>query len=105
LHYQVQNDDVSHLLLLNRRNSGVEPTLFANELEKFRPYQARLASTSNAQQATIAEIANLWKGLRDKSGKGKGAKKWEEREKRVGSLVKRFAIAREGYLEVADGVM
>ena len=83
----------------------MEPTLFANELEKFRPYQARLASTSNAQQATIVEIASLWKGLRDKSGKGKGAKRWEEREKKVGALVKRFAVAREGYLEVADGVM
>jgi len=83
----------------------VEPTLFASELEKFRPYQARLASTHNAQQATIAEIASLWKGLRDKGSKGKGAKKWEERERKVGALVKRFAIAREGYMEVSDGVM
>lgn len=102
---KVQNDDVSHLLLLNRRTSGIEPTLFANELEKFRPYQSRLASTTHAQQATLQEIAQLWKNLKDKGGKGKGAKKWEEREKRVHALVKRFGIAREGYLEVSDGVM
>ena len=102
---QVQNDDVSHLLLLNRRTSGIEPTLFANELEKFRPYQSRLASTTHAQQATLQVIAQLWKNLKDRGGKGKGAKKWEEREKRVHALVKRFGIAREGYLEVSDGVM
>lgn len=101
---EVHNDDVSHLLLLNRRNAGIEPTLFANELEKFRPYQQRLAAALHAQQTTLQEIDQLWKNLKDKGVKGKGAKKWEEREKRVNELVKRFAIARETYLEVSDGV-
>ena len=100
----MQNDDVSHLLLLNRRNAGVEPTLFANELEKFRPYQQRLAATLHAQQATLQEVAQLWKSLKDKGVKGKGAKKWEDRERRVNDLVKRFAVARETYLEVSDGI-
>ncbi|KAG8823025.1 bck1-like resistance to osmotic shock, partial [Serendipita sp. 401] len=80
---KVQNDDVSHVLLLNRRNAGVEPSLFATELEKFRPYQSRLAATTHAQQTTIQEIAHMWKSLKDKGGKNKGAKKWEERERRV----------------------
>ncbi|KAG8802942.1 bck1-like resistance to osmotic shock, partial [Serendipita sp. 398] len=102
---KVQNDDVSHVLLLNRRNAGVEPSLFATELEKFRPYQSRLAATTHAQQTTIQEIAHMWKSLKDKGGKNKGAKKWEERERRVMALVKRFASAREGYLEVSDGLM
>lgn len=101
---QIQADDVSHLLLLNRRNSGVEPTLFATELEKFRPYQQRLTSTVHAQEAVLQEISTLWKGLKDLAGRGPGARKWEEREKRKKDTVRRFSRARDGYMEVRDGI-
>ncbi|CAG8647202.1 2732_t:CDS:2, partial [Acaulospora colombiana] len=116
---RIQNDDVSHLLLLNRRTPGAQPnnggpsnveaTIFANELEKFRPYQSRIASTIHAQTSTINEIGGLWKSLKNLGGGGKGKgnskKNWEEREKRVKEVVRRMAAAREGYLEVTDGVM
>lgn len=39
-----------------------------------------------------------------KGGTGKGVKRWEERQKRINDLIKRFALAREGYLEVRDGI-
>ena len=101
---QVQSDDVSHLLLLNRRNSTVEPSLFASELEKFKPFQARIASTIQHQQIALQEISSFWKGLRDLAGKGAGARKWEEKEKRKMQLVKRFAKAREAWAEVKSGI-
>jgi len=100
----VQSDDVSHLLLLNRRNSGVEPTLFAAELEKFRPYQQRLASSVHHQTVTIQEVSALWKGLKDIAGRGPGARKWDEREKKKKETVRRFSRARDGYMEVRDGL-
>lgn len=101
---KVQTDDVSHLLLVNRRNAGVEPTLFAVELEKFRPFQQRLAATVHAQEVTVQEINHLWKGLRDLAGRGPGARKWEEREKRKKDTVKRFSRARDIYMEARDGL-
>ena len=101
---QIQADDVSHLLLLNRRNSSVEPTLFAAELEKFRPYQQRLAATVHHQQIVLQEIQGMWKSLRDSAGRGPGAKKWEEREKRKKDAVRRISRARDGYMEVRDGL-
>ncbi|KAK7460949.1 bck1-like resistance to osmotic shock [Stygiomarasmius scandens] len=101
---KIQTDDVSHLLLLNRRNTGVEPALFAAELEKFRPYQQRLAATVQHQNMTLQEVSSLWKTLRDAAGRGPGARKWEEREKRKKDTVKRFSRARDGYMEVKDGL-
>jgi len=101
---QIQTDDVSHLLLLNRRNTGVETTLFANELEKFRPYQQRLGSAVHHQQVTLQEVTGLWRKLRDHASRGPGAKKWEEREKRKKDAIKRFSRARDGYMEVRDGI-
>ncbi|KAH9925050.1 BRO1-domain-containing protein [Epithele typhae] len=101
---KVQQDDVSHLLLLNRRNTGVESTLFAGELEKFRAYQQRLAATVRHEQIAIQELNTLWRGLRDLAGRGSGAKKWEEREKRKKDTVRRFSRARDVYMEVRDGL-
>jgi hypothetical protein len=91
-------------LLLNRRNTGVEPALFAAELEKFKPYQQRLAATIHHQEVTIQELKSLWKGLKDLAGRGPGARKWEEREKRKKDTVKRFSRARDVYMEVRDGL-
>ncbi|KAI0357752.1 BRO1-domain-containing protein [Trametes cingulata] len=101
---KVQQDDVSHLLLLNRRNTGVESTLFAGELEKFRPYQQRLAATVHHEQLTLQELTQLWRGLREMAGRGAGAKKWEERERRKKDTVRRFSRARDVYMEVRDGL-
>ncbi|TFK25431.1 BRO1-domain-containing protein [Coprinopsis marcescibilis] len=101
---KVQADDVSHLLLLNKRNTGVEPALFAAELEKFKPYQQRLTATVHHQEVAIQELTQLWKGLKDLAGRGPGARKWEDREKRKNETVRRFSRARDVYMEVRDGL-
>lgn len=101
---QIQSDDVSHLLLLNRRNQAVEPALFAAELEKFKPYQSRLASTVQYEQAALQEITQLWKSLKDLAGKGPGARKWEERERRKRDTMRKFTHARDVYMEIRDGL-
>lgn len=104
IHTQVQTDDVSHLLLLNRRNTGVESTLFAGELEKFRPFQQRLAATIHHEQMSLKEVTTLWRSLKDLAGRGPGARKWEERERRKKDTIKRFSRARDGYMEARDGL-
>ncbi|KAH9993302.1 BRO1-like domain-containing protein [Russula compacta] len=100
---KIQADDVSHLLLLSRRNPNVEPTIFAAELEKFRPYQQRLGQTVHHQHATVQEITKLWRALRELGGRG-GARKWDERERRKKETVRRFTQASEKYMEVRDGL-
>ncbi|KAL5520897.1 BRO1 [Sanghuangporus sanghuang] len=101
---KIQSDDVSHLLLLNRRNQAVEPALFAAELEKFKPFQNSLVATVQYEQTVLSEITQLWKGLKDLAGRGPGARKWEEREKRKRETMRRFTRARDGYMEVRDGL-
>ncbi|CAE6369525.1 unnamed protein product [Rhizoctonia solani] len=103
LNDKVQNDDVSHLLLLNRRSGpAVETALFASELEKFRPYQSRLAATVHHQQAALQEAGNLLKQLQNERGRGAWAKKWEAGEKKRKDAVTRIARAREGWVDVRE---
>lgn len=82
----------------------MEPTLFAAELEKFRPYQQRLASTVHHQEQALQELSVLWKSLKEHAGRGAGARKWDEREKKKKDTVRRFSRARDGYMEVRDGL-
>ena len=49
-------------------------------------------------------MTTLWKGLKELAGHGAGARKWEEREKRMVETIKRFGKARDGYMEVRDGL-
>ena len=90
--------------MLNRRNQAVEPALFAAELEKFKPFQNNLIAAVQYEQAAVAEIAQLWKSLKDLAGRGPGARKWEEREKRKRETMRRFTRARDGYMEIRDGL-
>lgn len=82
----------------------MEPTLFAAELEKFRPYQQRLTATVHHQEMALQELGTLWKGLKEHAGRGAGARRWEEREKKKKDTVRRFSHARDGYMEVRDGL-
>ena len=93
-----------HLLLLNRRNPGVKQSLFTAELEKFQPSQQRLGTTVHRQQAVLQEIQGLWTNIQDLAGRGPGAKKWDERERRKKDTVRRFSNSRDGYMEVRDGL-
>lgn len=99
---------MSHLLLLNRRNAnaapGAETSLFTGELEKFRSYQQRVGATIHHEQVVLQEVQALWRSLRDFAGRGSGAKKWEEKERRKKDALKRFERARDGYMEVRDGL-
>lgn len=101
---KIQTDDVSHLLLLNRRNSGVEPTLFAQELEKFRPLRERIGVSIQRQTEALREVEEVWKVLRNEVGRGAGARRWDERERRKRETVVRFERARDRYMEVRDGL-
>lgn len=82
----------------------MEPALFAAELEKFKPFQSSLVATVQYEQTILSEITQFWKGLKDLAGRGPGARKWEEREKRKRETMRCFTRARDGYMEVRDGL-
>jgi hypothetical protein len=94
---------VSHLLLVNHRSANAEQTVFTTELEKFRPYQQRLAATVSHQEMGLEEVAKIWKALRN--GRGKTwVKKAEAFEKRRVAFMGRFIQAREIWVQVREGI-
>lgn len=64
----------------------------------------RIQTSIQYQQVAVQEISHYWKALRDLAGRGAGAKKWEEKEKRKTACIKRFEKMREIWLQVRDGL-
>jgi tyrosine-protein phosphatase non-receptor type 23 len=101
---RVHNDDISQLLILNRKSQNVEPTLFAAELEKFRPHQARIQATISMQQSTLQQIQTVYNQL----ASGKKGKEIKDRfvkvERAKKELIARYKRAHDAYLEIRTGV-
>ena len=100
----VQTDDVSQQLLLNRRTQGVEPSLFATELEKFRPFQNRLAQAIEHEKATLNEITETLGRLTSHSAAKETQARWDTAERRVRELTGRLGRAMVDYQEVRSGL-
>ena len=101
---RVHNDDISQLLILNRKSQNVEPTLFAAELEKFRPHQARLQAALQQQQATLASIQTAYSQLSTGKKGREIQNRYARAERAKKELQARFKRAYDAYKEVQVGV-
>lgn len=98
---QIQNDDVSQQLLLNRRTApNGESSVFAAELEKFKPLRSRIATTVEHQQKTVEELGQRMDRLGRLSGAGKMLQGWEKAERAVGELTAQLESDIGEYREV-----
>ncbi|GAA5937686.1 uncharacterized protein JCM15063_002089 [Sporobolomyces koalae] len=98
---KVQSDDISHILILNRKGSAaLEPSLFATELEKFRPHQQRLTQTLAAQQSVLSEINSGFKALTEGPRAREAQGKWAAAERNKKDLVNRLGRAAQTYRDV-----
>jgi len=102
---RIQADDISQLLILNRKASpGTEPALFATELEKYRPHQQRIAATLHHQQATLADISQQFKALTEGGKARQMQDQFAGAELRKRDIVQRLGKAAQAYAEVRAGV-
>ena len=101
---RIQADDISHLLILNRKTQNVEPSLFAAELEKFRPHQNRIGATVHHQQVALNEVTAAYKTLSESPRARQIQTRFGRVDKRRKDLLARFRRAHEGYGEARAGV-
>ncbi|SGY19128.1 BQ5605_C014g07568 [Microbotryum silenes-dioicae] len=98
---RVQADDISHLLILNRKGSAaLEPSLFATELDKFRAHQSRITATLQHQSSTLAEISADFKVISEGKKAREMQGRWGEAERHKRDLITRLGHAAQTYGEV-----
>ncbi|SNX81845.1 probable Vacuolar protein-sorting protein BRO1 [Melanopsichium pennsylvanicum] len=101
---KIQTDDISQVLVLNRRAQNVDSSIFAAELEKFKPHQNRIAVSLHHQQTLLAEINTAFKELSELPASKSARAKWDDKEKARNKLTARLKRARDSNAQVRAGV-
>ncbi|CAO3596744.1 unnamed protein product [Absidia cylindrospora] len=100
---RTRQDDISQLLLLNKK-SNAEQHLFMSELEKYRPHQQRIAATIHQQQQQIQELTAAFKALVEGEQAQKLQSKWDKMERQKRQLTDQFKRSKDTYFDVKDGL-
>ncbi|TPX40515.1 hypothetical protein SeMB42_g05962 [Synchytrium endobioticum] len=98
LKQKTQQDDIAGLLLLNKNK---ESQIYATEIAKFKPIQAKLTANLHSHQQLLQELGNEYGRLRESSN---GLKTLDGRDRRKSKIVAEW---REYYLkwsEIRDGL-
>ncbi|CAG8650744.1 3488_t:CDS:2, partial [Ambispora leptoticha] len=97
-------DDISHLLILNKKTQNIEPQLFATELEKFTPYRHRITASIHHQQALLQELTGFYKNLMEGNEARALQNRWDQIDRKRKEVSERFKKAKDAYLEVKEGI-
>ncbi|KAG0354009.1 bck1-like resistance to osmotic shock [Podila minutissima] len=100
---KTQQDDISNLLILNKKSSGIEPQLFSQELEKYRPHQTRITATVHHQQALMQELTTHFKELMNGQEARSLQEVWETTERKRQALSDQLVKTKASYQSVKDG--
>ncbi|KAF9169610.1 bck1-like resistance to osmotic shock [Mortierella sp. AD011] len=103
LKIKTQQDDISNLLILNKKSAGIEPQLFAQELEKFRPHQTRITATVHHQQAVVQELTIHYKELMNGQEARNLQEVWDTTERKRQALADQLLKTKASYVAVKDG--
>ncbi|KAI9230501.1 MAG: BRO1-like domain-containing protein [Piptocephalis tieghemiana] len=106
LRAKLQSDDISHLLILQRKGpflGSQQEALFSQELEKFRPFQARIAATCTRQTNLLNDCTSTFRGLMETPEAKRMTRAWDGAEKRVANLERRLHEAGEVYRAAREG--
>ncbi|KAK3840659.1 MAG: vacuolar protein-sorting protein bro1 [Linnemannia elongata] len=100
---KTQQDDISNLLILNKKSSGIEPQLFAQELEKFRPHQTRVTATIHHQQVLMQELTAHYKELMNRQEARSLQEVWDTTERKRQAMSDQLVKTKGSYIAVKDG--
>ncbi|KAK9237031.1 BRO1-like domain-containing protein [Lipomyces kononenkoae] len=100
---KIQEDDISSLLILNKKVPNIEEKLFKSELEKFLPYQKRIAATIYQQAVALKELTGAWRAILDNPIIKERLAQVDSMDHRKQAAVERFKKAFEDWSDVYQG--
>ncbi|CRK33355.1 hypothetical protein BN1708_001043, partial [Verticillium longisporum] len=102
---QVHNDDISEILILNKKNiANYEQQLFQSELEKFRPLQNRLLQANQKQSAFMKELSSSFNTLLQDKRVRSEQSKYEVIQRQRASAMNRYKRAYQEFLDLSAGL-
>ncbi|KAJ5604549.1 hypothetical protein N7510_009703 [Penicillium lagena] len=102
---KVHNDDISNVLILNKKSiTGQETQLFEAELEKFRPHQTRLLQANHKQSSLMKELTKTYGDLlQDKRVRAEQSK-YEGITRQRNTVMARYKKVYEAFNGLTSGI-
>lgn len=102
---QVHNDDISQVLILNKKAiSSFENQLFQAELEKFRPHQNRLISANHKQSSLMKELTATFNALLQDKRVRSEQSKYENITRQRTTIMTRYKRIYQEFLDLEAGL-
>ncbi|KAF4587526.1 Vacuolar protein-sorting protein BRO1 [Ophiocordyceps camponoti-floridani] len=102
---KVHNDDISQVLILNKKSiSNYETQLFEQELGKFRPHQNRLLQANHKQSTLMKELMTIYNALLQDKRVRSERTKYEAIQRQTSVVVNRYKRAYQEFLDLEAGL-
>ncbi|KAG0649478.1 BRO domain-containing 1 [Hyphodiscus hymeniophilus] len=102
---KVHNDDISQVLILNKKSiSNYETQLFQAELEKFRPHQSRLLSANHKQSSLMKELTATFNALLQDKRVRSEQSKYENITRQRSAVMSKYRRIYQEFLDLEAGL-
>ncbi|TVY41679.1 Vacuolar protein-sorting protein [Lachnellula occidentalis] len=102
---KVHNDDISQVLILNKKAiSTYETQLFQAELEKFRPHQNRLITANHKQSSLMKELTSTFNTLLQDKRVRSEQSKYETINRQKGAVTSKYRRVYQEFLDLEAGL-
>ncbi|KAF2452721.1 BRO1-like domain-containing protein [Lineolata rhizophorae] len=103
---KVHNDDISNVLILNKKSiTNQETQLFKAELEKFRPHQNRLLQANHKQASLMKELTRIYSDLLQDKRVRSEQSKYESLARQRTSVMSRYRKVFQAFNDLIAGLM
>jgi hypothetical protein len=101
---QVHNDDISSVLILNKKAMSQENQLFKTELEKFRPHQQRLLQAQHKQHSLMKELTRTYSDLLSDKRVRQEQNKYEAFSRQRSTVMSKYKKVHQALLDLQAGL-
>lgn len=101
---RARKDDISQVLILNKRTPGIEQRVFQAELEKFRPHRTRISATISRQEQLLEEITTTFSSVLDRSDMMSKRQRLDAASRERASMLDALQRAATAYQGISAGV-
>lgn len=100
---KARKDDISDVLILNKKTPGIEQRVFATELEKFNPHRNRISATISRQEQLVEEMTVTFTSVLENKQSQSKQQRWSKVARQRSDLTTRLEKAAEVYQGLVTG--
>ncbi|CAO3635962.1 unnamed protein product [Cunninghamella echinulata] len=97
---KTMKDDITQILVLNKKNTNAEQQIFTTQLGKYQSHQQRISTSIYQQQQTIQELGTAFKQLMELDEARKLQSQWDTAERQHHQVIKKLNTTFTDYQDI-----